>query len=102
MVNLRIFSLVDFISRDLSSAVIEVPFIQGAYRGLVIDSGYFLVEEEEPKTEPMQKLIQYCKSNNLRLEISHDAYTLRAAWGRRDVHAKGNSLIMIMNPLLHT
>jgi ribonuclease HI len=90
------FPLTEFLTRDLASAVIEIPTERGTQK-TVVASVYFPPEERHPPPPELVNLVEYCRRNNTQIIIGCDANAHHIEWGSSDTRDNGEYLLEFIN-----
>lgn len=94
--NISCFPLTEFITRDLASAIIEIPTEKGTQK-TVIASAYLPSEECNPPPPELVELVNYCKRSSTHIIIGCDANAHHKEWGSSDINDKGELLLEFIN-----
>jgi hypothetical protein len=94
--NIYYFPLTEFITRDLVSAIIDIPMERGTQK-TVITSVYMAPDERDPSSLELLALIDYCQKSNTQIIIGCDANAHHIVWGSSDTNDKGESLLEFIN-----
>jgi Endonuclease-reverse transcriptase len=90
--NTTYFPLTKYITRDLASAVVEIPTEKGSQR-IIMASAYFPPDEGHPPPPELIGLIEYCNKNNTHIIIGCDANDHHVEWDSSDTNNKGEYLL---------
>lgn len=90
------FPLTEFTTKDLASAIVNIPTENGSKR-LVVASAYLPSEESSPPSDELAALTDYCQVNNLPLIVGTDTNSHHMAWGSSDTRQRGESLLEFIN-----
>lgn len=97
--NLFFLPLTEYTTRDLASAIINIPTETGTKR-IVIASVYMPPDESSPvPSDELAALVDYCVKENLQIVIGSDVNSHHTAWGSTDTRQRGETLLEYI--LLH-
>ncbi|XP_036150831.1 uncharacterized protein LOC118648608 [Monomorium pharaonis] len=86
--------LPDFCSRDLVAVVIEDTSGTGIKTRMVVASGYFSHEEDDPlPSDRVVRLVEFCQKEQLPLILGCDANAHHTVWGSTDTNRRGEKLL---------
>lgn len=94
--NINFLPLTEFTTRDLSTAIIDIP-TQGGESKAVIASAYFPPESQDLPSTDVKRLIEFCKKGNHQLIFGCDANAHHTVWGSSDIRTKGEYFLEFIN-----